>query len=102
VGLIFGTVLIVVLGVTAWRAWKMRRDERTRPGGTPETALVVHDFGDIDAACRTQTCVCGGPFVLRGEGPSESAGRRLRAAILECARCERERRLYFDLSELRH
>jgi hypothetical protein len=100
--LILGAALIAALGAVAWKAWRRRAAERARPGGTPETALAVHDFAEIDRASRGQTCHCGGPFRLRGEGPAQWAGRPLRAVTLECSRCERERRLYFDLSELRH
>jgi len=101
-GLVLALALLVALAAVAWKAWQRRAAERRRPGGRPETALLVHDFGDIDTACRLQTCSCGGLFVERGEGPVQHQGRPLRLVTLECGRCERERRLYFDLSELRH
>jgi hypothetical protein len=101
-GLVFALALVVTLSVLAWRKWQQRAVERSRPGARPETALAVHDFGDIDMACRAQVCECGGLFAERGEGPVEFAGRPLRTVTLECGRCERQRRLYFDLSELRH
>ena len=100
--LLFASVLIAVLLTLSWRALRRRSAERKRPGGRPETAIVVHDFGDIDMVTRRQICPCGGPFALLGEGPMELDGHSLRMVTLVCGHCERERRLYFDLTEIRH
>ena len=48
-----------------------------------------------------QTCRCGGHFIVRGEGPA-SHPTGLRVAQLECRKCERQQRLYFDVSTVRH
>ena len=88
----------IALGV---RLVQRRAAERARPGATPATAIPIAGYSDIDAAIGTQTCRCGGRFVIRGEGPAAPPGS-LRVARLECRRCEREQRLYFDVSTVRH
>ena len=90
---------IVVAGV---RLLQRRAVERALPGGSPATAIAIQDYGDMDIAVRLQACPCGGHFALRGEGPLPGSDRPTRVAHLECQKCERERRLYFDLSCIRH
>lgn len=98
--LAIAAVLAVV--VTAVRYAQHRAVERARPGGSPQTAIPIENYADIDVAVRMQSCRCGGRFLVRGEGPAQHRGRPLRVTHLECRSCERERRLYFDLSTLRH
>ena len=98
-----GLAVLVAVAAAAVRLIQNRAAERSRPGATPGTAIRVHDYGEIDVAVRIQTCRCGGRFALRGEGPAPNdASRLLRVAHLECRRCEREVRMYFDLSAVRH
>jgi hypothetical protein len=92
--------LIAALGIGI-RRLQHRAVERARPGATPTTAIPITDYSDIDVAVAMQTCRCGGRYVLRGEGPASPPGA-LRVAHLECRRCEREARVYFDLSTIRH
>jgi len=91
-------VAAVALGV---RLLQQRGANRARPGRSPATAIPIEDYSDIDMAVRMQTCSCGGRFVVRGEGPAR-APDALRVAHLECRKCEREQRLYFDVSTVRH
>ena len=91
-------IAAVVIGV---RMLQQRAVERRRPGASPASAIPIADYGDIDMAIRMQTCACGGRFLVRGEGPAAGPGS-LRLAQLECRKCERHRRLYFDVSTVRH
>ncbi len=99
---LLGLVAFVVVVIALVRAFYDRAGERARPGRSPRSAIPVEDYGDIDATTRREMCPCGGRFVLRSEGPLTRGGRPLRVAQLECRRCARERRLYFDLSAMRH
>jgi hypothetical protein len=93
--------LVAVLVVTV-RSIQQRAIERSRPGRGPDTAIPIEDYGDMDLAVRMLTCRCGGRYFLRGEGPLPNTERPLRVAHMECRRCERQQRLYFDLTTLRH
>jgi hypothetical protein len=97
-----GLVAVLAVVVTTVRYVQKRAVERARPGASPQTAIPIENYADIDVAVRMQSCRCGGRFVVRGEGPSQHQGRPLRVTHLECRSCEREQRLYFDLSTLRH
>jgi len=99
---LLGLVAAAVVVVALLRSIYERAGERASPGRSAKSAIAVEDYGDIDAATRRETCGCGGRFVLRSEGPLTHGGRPLRVAQLECRRCGRGRRLYFDLSTLRH
>ncbi len=99
---LLGLAALVAVVVTAARALRQRAAERARPGRSPASAIPIADFGDMDLAVQSQLCACGGRFGVRGEGPVARETRPLRVAHLECQRCERERRLYFDLSTVRH
>jgi len=94
--------VILAVGAALIRHLQSRAVDRARPGRSPETAIPIENYADIDVAVRMQSCRCGGRFVVRGEGPSEHHGHPLRVTHLECRSCEREQRLYFDLSTLRH
>lgn len=92
-------VAAIVVGVRKLRG---RLHERAQPGASPDTAIAIHDYAEIDLALRARSCRCGGRFVSCGEGPVRDGGRSLRVANLECRDCGRERRVYFDLSAIRH
>ena len=99
---LLGLAALVAVAVVAVRMLQQRAVERAQAGRSPATAISIEDYGEIDIAVRLQTCRCGGQFMLRGEGPLLRASRPLRVAHLECRKCEREQRLYFDLSTIRH
>jgi hypothetical protein len=93
---------VIAVALTTVRYLQRRAVERAMPGRSPETAIPIENYADIDVAIRMQSCRCGGRLVVRGEGPSAHRGHPLRVTRLECRSCERERQLYFDLSTLRH
>jgi hypothetical protein len=106
-GSLLGVTALIAAVAVGLRVLQQRAAERARPGATPTTAIAITDYSDIDVAVRMQTCRCGGRFIVRGEGPVAGNGpvgrpTSLRVAHLECRRCEREQRLYFDVSEVRH
>jgi hypothetical protein len=100
-GSLLGLAALIAAVAVGLRLLQQRAAERARPGATPATAIPITDYGDIDLAVRMQTCRCGGRFSVRGEGPA-SHPDTLRVARLECRKCEREQRLYFDVSTVRH
>lgn len=100
-GSVLGVVALIASIVVGVRLLQRRAVERARPGASPASAIPITDYGDIDVAVHMQTCRCGGRFALRGEGPA-SPPDTLRVARLECRRCERELRVYFDVSTVRH
>lgn len=98
---LLGVAALVAAVVVGLRWLQRRAVDRARAGGSPQRAIPIADYSEIDVAVRLQTCACGGHFLVRGEGPEGAAGA-LRVAHLECRRCERERRVYFDVSAVRH
>ena len=100
--LVIGAAAFVAVLVAAVRLIQRQAIERSQPGRSRDTAIPIEDYGDMDLAVRLQTCRCGGRYTLRGEGPLPDAARPLRVAHMECRRCERQQRLYFDLSAVRH
>ncbi len=100
-GSLLGLAALIAAVVAGLRYLQQRAADRARPGATPTTAIPVVDYGEIDLAVRMQTCRCGGRFAVRGEGPASRPGS-LRVAHLECQKCEREQRLYFDVSTVQH
>jgi hypothetical protein len=99
-GALLGLVALAAAIIVGLRALQQRAVERARPGRSPASAIAIEDYGDMDIAVRMQVCRCGGRFAVRGEGPTREA--HLRMTQLECRRCEREQRLYFDVSTVRH
>lgn len=99
---LLGLAALIAAIAAGLRLMRRHAVESAQPGRTPTTAIPIHDYGEIEIAVRLRTCVCGGRFALRGEGPVSDSDRPLRVALLECRRCEREQRLFFDLSEVRH
>lgn len=99
---LIGLALVIAVAAVALRLLQDRAVEKSRPGATPATAIRIHDYGEIDFAVRMHICRCGGRPTVRGEGPARDTPQLLRVAHLECQRCEREVRMYFDLSAVRH
>ena len=99
---LLGLAALVAVLVSGWRLVQRYALERAQPGRSAESAIPIHDYGEIEIAVRLRSCTCGGRFALRGEGPAGDGTRPLRVALLECRRCEREQRVFFDLSAIRH
>lgn len=103
-----GALLLALLaallasGVRRRRRALARRAILDMPGATPETALTIRDFGEIDAAIALRTCPCGHRPAPAGEGSREVEGRRFRVARLECPACEEEQFVFFETTEILH
>lgn len=102
VSALFSVAVLAAVFVVGVRFLRRHASERRQPGRSPERAIPIEDYGEIDIAVRSAACACGGRFVLRGEAPVDDPTRSLRVAVVECRRCERERRLFFDLSTIRN
>ena len=102
------TILFVLAIVAAVSAvgWKRLQKSRARravlqgPGSSPEQAIPIRTFAEMDAHLRRRRCSCGAFLSLNGEGTRESGHRRLRVARLSCDDCEETRELFFDTTSL--
>ena len=99
-GSLLGVAALIVAVIVGLRLLRRRAVERVQPGRSPDRAIAIRDYGEMDIAIGLQTCGCGGGYSLRGEGPT--AGAQLRVAHLECRRCEREVSVYFDVTQVLH
>lgn len=99
-GALLGLAALLTAVVLGARFLRQRAVEQAQPGRSPGSAIPIEDYAEIDIAVRLQVCRCGGHFALRGEGPAREP--HLRLANLECRKCEREARLYFDIRPIRH
>jgi hypothetical protein len=102
------TILFVAAIVAAACALAARRIAKTRarraasqgPGTSPEEAIPIRSFEEMDAALRRRRCLCGAFFTLAGEGTREVGQRRLRVARLTCDDCDESREVFFDTTAL--
>jgi hypothetical protein len=93
---------IVVLARRRWRRARVRRLASRRPGASPEQAVPIDAFDEMDAHLRHRSCPCGGYLARRGEGSRDAAGRRYRVARLECLDCGRVDEVFFDTTDVAH
>ena len=100
------TVAIVaaVVAVARRRARRagLRRAAATRAGATPDLAIAIRSFTEIDEHLSGRWCHCGGYLERTGEGTRDAGGRRLRIARLRCQECEESAEVFFDPTELVH
>jgi len=104
-GFFIALALLLALAFSARRVWLRRRLGglmRALPGGTPDLAVTVSSFSEIDDHVRGRRCPCGGRYEVLGEGSRVHEGVRLRLLRLECGICERETEIYFDVTGLFH
>ena len=104
-GILFALVAMVAAGVWIWRGARARAERRLLhegPGTTPDQAIAVSSFEDIDLTVAGRACSCGTGLRLTGEGSRQDGERRLRVTRMVCDECEEVFTLYFDLTEIRH
>lgn len=94
-------VLAAVVALGVRRAERLR-EARRRPGATIARAVVVSRFDEIDAVLAERACRCGSRMRLLGESSTTKGARRFRVARLRCTECEREERMYFDVTAVFH
>jgi hypothetical protein len=93
--------VVAVLGRRARRR-ALVRAARERAGATPELAILVRSFTEIDDHLGRRWCHCGGYLERVGEGTREMGGRRFRIARLRCQECEDPAEVFFDTTDLLH
>jgi hypothetical protein len=100
-------VAAIVAAVTAMALRRLRRVRarqaaRRRPGATPELAIPVTSWSDMERHLRRRPCPCGGVLRLAGEGSRAVGERRFRVGRLVCDDCEEGEDVYFDTTAVRH
>lgn len=80
----------------------LRRAARTRAGATPDLAIAVRSFTEIDDHLAKRWCHCGGYLERTGEGSRDAGERRFRVARLRCQECEESAEVFFDTTALVH
>jgi hypothetical protein len=97
-GLVLGAVVVVAVaavGVRRFGRARLRRAARTRAGASPDLAIHVRSYADIDDHLAARWCAaCGGYLERSGEG--------LRVARLACQECERVDEVFFDVTDVLH
>jgi hypothetical protein len=98
-------VLLAAIAAMARRRWRraaLARAAGEREGGSPERAIYVRSFAEIDDHLAARWCVCGGYLERTGEGSRDAGVRRYRIARLCCQECERTDEVFFDTTEIVH
>jgi hypothetical protein len=91
---------VVAMGLKRRAKATARRASMQGPGSSPEQAIVIRTFADMDDELRRRHCLCGMRFSLAGEGTRDAGGRVLRVARLYCDDCDESREVFFDTSTL--
>ncbi len=100
--LLFSLAVLAAVAAVGLRRVRRLREERRRPGATIARAVVVRRFDEIDSQLAAHTCSCGNHMRLLGESSTMRSERRFRVARLRCSECEREERMYFDVTAVFH
>ena len=93
---------VVAMGRRRWRRASLRRAAGRRGGASPELAIPVRSYTEMDEPLAQRWCSCGGYLERLGEGSREEGGRRYRIARLRCQECERVDEVFFDTTDLLH
>jgi len=94
----------VVLAVAAagWRRWARARKKARRRGASPQRAVPVRRFDQMDEFLQRHACGCGARFRLAGESSRTAGARGLRVTRLVCPACGAEERVYFEVTRVFH
>jgi hypothetical protein len=101
--ILFVIAIVAAVGAMAWKriARARARAESLRgPGTSPDEAIAIRSFEEMDALLKRRRCACGSFLSLAGEGTRDVGGKRLRVARLQCDDCEESRELFFDTTTL--
>src|SRR5262245_12391338 len=93
---------VVAVARQRLRRSALRRAAATRAGASPDLAIAVRSFNEMDDHLGRRWCHCGGFLERTGEGSREIGGRRFRIARLQCQECEDAAEVFFDTTELVH
>jgi hypothetical protein len=81
---------------------RLRRAACARAGASPERAIHIRSYTEMDGHLAGRWCHCGGYLERGGEGTRESDDRRYRVVQLRCQECEEPQAAYFDVTDLLH
>ena len=101
-GLFIGLAVVLAVAALGYRRWRRARDQARRPGATMARAIPVERFDEMETFLGRRRCICGKTLQFTGEGSREFEGRRFRIAHLVCSECEREERVFFDVTQAFH
>ena len=91
---------VCAVGMRRWRRMSLRRAAATRAGSSPDRAITIRSYAEMDGHLVRRWCACGGYLERSGEGTRENGGRRFRVARLRCQECEAVDEVFFDTTEL--
>jgi hypothetical protein len=91
---------VFTIGMRRLRRRRLRRAAATRAGVSPERAIPIRSYAEIDEHLAQRWCLCGGYLERTGEGTRVSDGRRFRVARLRCQECDRVDEVFFDTTEV--
>jgi hypothetical protein len=93
---------VAAVGRRRLRRTRLRRAAASRAGASPDLAIAIRSFTDIDDALAGRWCHCGGYLERTGEGSRDLGTRRFRIVRLRCQECEEVAEVYFDTTDLVH
>src|SRR5262249_12277950 len=93
---------VVSLGFLPLQRQRLRRAAGTRLGSSPERAIHVRSYSEMDGHLAQRWCFCGGYLERTGEGSRTVSGRTFRIARLRCQECEAPDEVFFDTTEVLH
>jgi len=96
------TAALIAIGSRRWRRARLRRASRARAGASPESAILIRSYGEMEDHLMGRWCHCGGFLERRGEGTQELGSRRYRVASLCCQECEELHWVFFDTTDVPH
>lgn len=103
--ILFVLAILAALGAMGARRWtraRLRRAAARRAGTSPDRAIAIRSFAEIDDQLAARWCHCGGYLERAGEGTREISGRRYRVARLTCQECESVDEVFFDTTDMLH
>jgi hypothetical protein len=93
---------MAMMAARRWRRARLAAAARTRAGASPERAIYIRSYADMDEHLGRRWCACGGFLERTGEGTREVGGRRYRIARLACQECEAVDEVFFDTTDILH
>lgn len=93
---------VVAVARKRLRRTRLRRAARGRAGATPDLAIAIRSFAEIDDQLGGRWCHCGGYLERTGEGSRDAGARRFRVVRLCCQECEDVTEVFFDTTEVVH
>lgn len=101
-GIAIGLAVVFAVLALGHRRWRRAREEARRAGASLRNAIPVRRFDQIDRVTKRRVCRCGEPLVTRGEDSREVETRRFRIIFMHCPECERDEKVYFDVTQVFH